>query len=61
MNTWHFLAMNAAQRLAINRNGFVCLQTLGSKPLTQDMLKGRVVELPKHPMHGRSAHDHAPA
>jgi hypothetical protein len=55
MNARRFLAMNAPQRLAINRNGFVCLQTLCGKPLAQNPLKGSVVEVLKHAMHGRSA------
>jgi len=55
MNARHFLAVHAAQRLAINCNGFACLEPLCGKPLAQYLLKGCLVELPKHPMHGRSA------
>ena len=55
MHAGHFLSVNAPQRLAINRQGFACLQPLCGKPLPEHLLKGRVLELPKHPMHGRSA------
>ena len=55
MDTRHFLPMNAPQRLPIDGDGFIHLKALGRKPLAQDTLKGRVVQMPKHAMDGGSA------
>jgi hypothetical protein len=55
MNARHFLSVNTPQRLAIDGDGFLGLESLGREPLPQDPLKGGVVQVSKHAMDGGSA------
>jgi hypothetical protein len=53
MHAGDFLPVDAAQRLAVNRQRLIWLQPLLREPLAQHLLKGGVVEATKGAMQRR--------
>jgi hypothetical protein len=55
MDAGHILSMNAPQCPARSGDGYLYLESPGGEPLTLGSLKGGLVQMAKHALHGGSA------